>query len=110
MKIYNVPRGSGKTTKLIHLSECLNAPILCATQKHRSIILSDSRKMNVKIPKPITVRDLVNGKLRGTNHSAVLVDEMPMIFERLISYFGVNCLASTMSADMQKLNKEGIAE
>ena len=35
MKVYNLKRGHGKTTRLIYISEFTGTPILCVDENHK---------------------------------------------------------------------------
>lgn len=92
MKIINLPRGCGKTTRLLYASEFNNIPILCASQTHKQHLLDSAKQLNLNIPEPITPSDIarepvVKTSLRDTD---ILIDEAPMVLQSLLSYLGMN--------------------
>ena len=89
MKIINLGRGEGKTTRLIYASEFNNVPILCATSMQKEHIQRKAYEYGLEIPKPITVRDIVTNRCVRQFDNGVLVDEAPFVLEVLLSYLGV---------------------
>lgn len=95
MKIYNLKRGQGKTTRLIVLSEFNKVPILCIDAQHRKIIKDMANRLGAKIPEPITISELPN--LRGAiTRTDYLIDEAPQFLARLIA----NSTGGTLIAPM----------
>lgn len=92
MKIINLPRGYGKTTRLLYASEFNNIPILCATQASKQHLLDSAKKLNLKIPEPITPSDATMGGIFKTSlkDQDILVDEAPMVLQSLLSCLGMN--------------------
>lgn len=83
-------RGGGKTTRLLAISEFRNAPIICVTEAHRRYILDMARRYEYYIPTPITVNELLHGKLYGNNtYREYLVDESQDVLDALVS--GLTC-------------------
>ncbi len=91
MKIINLPRGNGKTTRLLYASEFNNMPILCASQVSKQHLLENAEKLNLKIPEPITISDVTMGGVFKTSvrDQDILVDEAPMVLQFLLSYLGM---------------------
>lgn len=100
MKIYNLRRGGGKTTRLLYISEYTGAPILCIDQAHKNFIKGQAQDLNIKIPEPITMGELDNTRGRDIAPD-YLVDEAPtylqMIISRLTGGRLSNLLAVTLS-------------
>lgn len=92
MKIINLPRGHGKTTRLLYASEFNNIPILCANHISKKHLLDSAKKLNLKIPEPITISAAVSGDIFKTSmrDQDILVDEAPMVLQSLLSCFGMN--------------------
>lgn len=87
MRLIDRERGSGKTTKLIYTSEMTGYPIVAQNEKSASNILLQAKEMGAKIPKPLTVRELLNS--RGIRFDKVLIDEgLSVIEDALKAYFG----------------------
>lgn len=79
-------RGSGKTTRLLAMSEFHNAPIICVNEAHKRSIMDMARRYGYSIPYPVSTHELVNGKLYGsTLHKDFLVDESQDVLCELIA-------------------------
>lgn len=83
MKIYNLPRGSGKTTRLLYISDYNKIPILCTDDNHKMLIKQIADKQGLVIPEPICVAELGKGKTIQNNE--VLVDEALEVLRCIIS-------------------------
>ncbi len=79
MKIYNQPRGTGKTTRLIYASEYDNIPILCGDGFQKNYIISLAKSQGVNIPEPITVKEF-KSKPEGF-YKKVLIDEVLRVLQ-----------------------------
>ena len=83
MRIYNLPRCSGKTTRILYISEYTKAPILCMDEITKYELLRRAGALGIEIPSPITLSDLKEGiEFEGNE---ILVDEALMLLERLIN-------------------------
>ena len=83
MRIFNLPRGAGKTTRMLYASEFTKSPILCSNQCVKNKILDKARILDIDIPEPITVSELLGGsKTKETND--ILVDEALSVLCELI--------------------------
>lgn len=91
MKVINLDRGKGKTTRLLYASEFNDMPILCSTVMEKQLLIAKANEYGLKIPEPITVNDVISNKLRGDKSvdNGVLVDEAPMVFNSLLTSLGV---------------------
>ena len=58
IKIFNLPRGSGKTTRMLYASEFNNAPIICSTESRKRHIIKAAKELNLEIPDPLTVHEI----------------------------------------------------
>lgn len=93
MKIINLPRGRGKTTRLLYASEFTDTPILCANQTYKQHLLDRAKQLNLVIPEPITTSDVtMSGAAFKTSirDQDILVDEAPMVLQSLLSYLGMS--------------------
>lgn len=100
MKIFNLPRQKGKTMRMLYASEFNNAPILCATEASKRYIEEKANNLEIDIPKPITVYELL--KKGSTPPSFVLIDEMDMVLSTLMQQaFNVKVEAVTITTDKQ---------
>ena len=96
MRLFNLPRGAGKTHRMLYASEFHNAPILCKDKKYKDMLLDRSKKFGIKIPTPITVDEFLSHK-RCDN---ILIDETLMVLNELIKRIGgsqVKILGCTLS-------------
>lgn len=85
MKIYNLRRGEGKTTRLLYISEYTGAPILCIDQPHKNFLRGQAQGLNIKIPEPITIGEL-GSSTRGTHIAPdYIVDEALTYLQELIA-------------------------
>ena len=91
MKIINLDRGRGKTTRLLYASEFNNMPILCSSLHEKQLLIAKASEYGLKIPEPITVNDVISNNLRGDKSvdNGVLVDEAPRVFQSLLTSLGV---------------------
>lgn len=91
MKIINLPRGYGKTTRLLYASEFNNTPILCVNRDAKQHLLDSAKRLNLEIPEPITVYDLMTEGFVNTSFRDmdILIDEAPMVLQHLVSCLGI---------------------
>lgn len=92
MKIINLGRGQGKTTRLLYASEFNDMPILCANNYMKKELLERAAFCGLKIPEPISVNDIISNKHRGSEivDKEVLVDEVPMVLQTLLNQLGMH--------------------
>lgn len=91
MKIINLPRGQGKTTRLLFASEFNDAPILCHTHASKDYLMERANILKLDIPEPIVISDIVNNKLNGNKimDKDLLVDEAPRVLQSLLHCLGM---------------------
>lgn len=97
MKILNMPRGTGKTTKLIYTSEVTGFPILCANLNAVDNVKKMAKEMKCDIPEPMTIADFKRHFYKNEN---VLIDEVlanNLLTIALNQYVGANVVACTMT-------------
>lgn len=100
MKIYTMPRGTGKTTKLVRMSAENNYPIIVRYRLSKEYILDKAKRMNLVIPEPISLDEFQNGSMRGKrlDYDAYLVDDLTLIIGDVFrAYFGKEVYAATMT-------------
>ena len=100
MKIINVDRGRGKTTRALFLSEYLDVPILCANTRYKRMLIDVASQHSIKIPNPLSVDEL-HTKSRLEDISTVIVDEIPMVLHALVDNVAgksINIECATISA------------
>lgn len=85
MKIFNLPRGAGKTMRMLYASEFNNAPILCRNIQDKEHKIQMAEQFGIVIPEPICVSDLENReKLHSRNISDIVVDEALLLLQELL--------------------------
>lgn len=89
MKIINIPRGQGKTTRLLYASEFNNIPILCATYTQKGYLKDRAKELGLEIPEPVTVDEITSGKIRGKEekYREIFVDDMHWVFHNFLNHF-----------------------
>ena len=92
MKIINLGRGQGKTTRLLYASEFNDMPILCANGKHKENLQWAANKLGLMIPEPIIVYDLFSNKIRGRHidEDGILVDDAEWVLQQVLHYAGLH--------------------
>ena len=94
-----MPRGAGKTTRLIHASEVAGYPILCSNLFMIDNVKKMAEEMRCDIPEPMTVADFRHKFHQDEN---VLVDEIlanNLLATALNQYIGANVVACTMTLE-----------
>ena len=61
-KVFNLPRGTGKSMRMLYASEFNNLPILCANRSCKESLVDTAASYKIKIPEPITVDDFIQNK------------------------------------------------
>lgn len=89
MKIINLARGQGKTTRLLYASEFNNIPIVCATHLQKDCLKEKAKQLHLIIPEPIVVSEFTRGGIKRLD-SDILIDEMPMVLEAMFHNLGLN--------------------
>lgn len=95
MQIINLPRGSGKTTRAVVLSELYGYPVLAISRSQIEVIKDRARELSAKIPEPILIADLPKCQ------AGVIVDEGLITLSALIrdkAGFPINIQAVTLTA------------
>ena len=92
MKIINLGRGQGKTTRLLYASEFNDIPILVATFQQKDLLVNRASILGLKIPEPIVVSELTTDRIRNSNavKKDLLVDEAPMVLQIILNQLGMN--------------------
>lgn len=91
MKIINLGRGQGKTTRLLYASEFNYTPILCATYAQKDYLVNQAEKLGLKIPEPIVADEIASNRIRGSKAADMdlLVDEVPWVLQSLLKSLGM---------------------
>lgn len=107
MKIFNIFRGGGKTTHLIHISAYSKAVIITHSFASKRHIIETANKLHLDIPEPLTISEFKNYKSKGVdprkNNHGILIDDFETIIDEVLSdYFDQPVLAITSSIPMTK--------
>lgn len=107
MKIYDVPRGYGKSTKCILDSAKTGYPIICADNNSKSYILEKARELNKEIETYTCQECLELEFWRGRRKpERIIIDELPMVLNQI---FGTEVEFATMSCSYPEwFKKTGI--
>lgn len=90
MKDYsNYPRGSGKTTRLVYISEYTGHPVLVADERCKSYIKLLADKLNLTIPEPVTAAELFGARSEVRSYKNILVDDSINVLISLLKVRGV---------------------
>ena len=99
MKIINLGRQQGKTTRLLYASEFNDIPILCATYQQKHYLMDMAKEFRLNIPEPICVAEISKGS--SVMDKDILVDEAPWVLQMLLQNMGMrgNVKAITLTSD-----------
>lgn len=91
MKIINLGRGQGKTTRLLYASEFNDIPILCANHAMKEHLIYMARTLGLKIPEPIAASEITTDRIRNSKAADkdLLVDEAPLVLQNLLNSLGM---------------------
>ena len=109
MKIINLPRGQGKTVRLLYASEWNDAPILCTTHSQKEYLIDTSKRFGLKIPEPITVSDLTQRTTSGIDvlrEKDILVDEAHWVLQSLLKSMGMRGEVKAITLTSDELKQE----
>ncbi len=99
MRIFNKERGSGKSTRMLYASEYMKAPIICVTSVQKDSIKSRAKELGLDIPEPICIGDVGDART-SLNTTDVLIDEIPLVLQRLLSRYGsYHIIGGTLTSD-----------
>lgn len=98
MEILSMERGSGKTTKLIKISNKTKAPIICRTRKMAKLIKERAKEMGLEIPNPMTIDMYKNEKYR---YEKVLIDDIDLVLKM---YLNSEIVCATTSCEINYPN------
>lgn len=99
MKIINLGRQQGKTTRLLYASEFNDIPILCATYQQKHYLMDMAKELRLNIPEPIYVAEISNGS--SVMDKDILVDEAPWVLQMFLKNMGMRgeVKAITLTSD-----------
>ena len=93
-KVFNLPRGTGKSMRMLYASEFNNVPILCANRSSKESLINLASRYKIEIPEPISVDDFIRNKHK---YSEVLVDEALSVLKMFLGR--TNIIGLTLSDD-----------
>lgn len=107
MKIINLGRGQGKTTRLLYASEWNDIPILCSTHSQKEHLIDTAKRLGLSIPEPIVVSDLTTTTIKTKDilkEKDMLVDEAHWVLQSLLKSLGMRgeVKAITLTSDELK--------
>lgn len=104
MKIINLGRGQGKTTRLLYASEFNDIPILCSSLKQKDCLLHMAKKLHLNIPEPLCVCDVFSDKIRGNRslENGILVDDTESVLQQMLHNIGLHSEIKAMSVTDEK--------
>lgn len=73
MKIWNKPRSSGKTMRMLYVSEYTGCNIIVSTRERALMLESTAIRMGLNIPQVLAVPDFLDRCIRCSD--AVIIDE-----------------------------------
>ena len=91
MRTLIIPKGKGKTTRLIKKSAVTGDYIVCFDYDEAVRIQMEAQKMGLKIPLPITFKDFLEKRYYGNNIPGFLIDNIDIILESL-SYVPIDSI------------------
>jgi len=99
MKIINLGRGQGKTTRLLYASEFNDAPILCSSLAQKNVLLHMAKELHLNIPEPLCVGDVFSDKIRGNRSldNGILVDDTESVLQQMLYNIGLHSKIKAMS-------------
>lgn len=101
MKIFNLPRGTGKTKRMLYASEYHNVPILCANETTKKHIMDMAHWLEINIPEPITVCDISNHKIKEQGFKGIMVDDMDRVLQAFLAEYRLDILGATITIDKE---------
>ena len=93
MKIINLPRAAGKTTKAVKMSAELNIPILCASKSYAYVVCDRAQEFDLQV-KTITISELQNMKELP---DSVIIDELDFVLAQLLNQITGKTIGVTMA-------------
>lgn len=106
MKVINLGRGQGKTTRLLYASEFNDAPIICRDNCAKQNLLSRAKELGLEIPEPIAASEFTTKIVRGSDIATKdwLVDEAHWVLQNMLKSMGMKgeVKAITLTSDELK--------
>ena len=90
-----LPRRSGKTSKLIEISEKTGTYILVADASRQREVANMAREQGKNIPFPVTLSDYLNTRFRGSFIKHILIDDADDVLRRLFEGIHIDTVTIT---------------
>ena len=90
-----LPRGEGKTTKLIQMSHDTWTYILVVDGKRQREVANLARKMEIDIPYPVTLEDYMRSRFHGSFIRRILIDDADDVLKALFSNLEISAITMT---------------
>jgi hypothetical protein len=83
MRIWNKPRGTGKTMRMLYASEYTGKSIIVSTKERAHILENTTKREGLQIPKVLCVSDFINRD--NFCSTDIIIDEALDVLESLIT-------------------------
>ena len=95
-----LPRGEGKTTKLIQMSHDTWTYILVVDGKRQREVTNLARKMEIDIPYPVTLEDYLRSRFHGSFIRRILIDDADDVLKALFPNLEISAITMTEQSEM----------
>jgi len=80
MKIVNLDRGEGKTTKAIEQAHKTGAYIICKNRNEAHYIMAMAKEKDLNIRFPITFEEFLHSGMRGSHVRNIIIEDAERLF------------------------------
>lgn len=106
MRFIQGKKGMGKTTRLLYASEFRNIPIICVDAQHKKELLHKAVELQLIIPEPITLNEIINKSKVIEHIDGVLIDNLSPIIRALFSNLGVKAPIKGVTLDLIEIEEQ----
>ena len=78
-----LPKGAGKTTKLIQMSHDTWTYILVANEKRQKYLATFAKELGINIPYPVTLENYMGAGFRNSSIKKILIDDADDVLRTL---------------------------
>ena len=86
-------RGNGKTKRAVEYSAEHNIRILVTDDNRRSNVMQTAKYLGLKIPTPVTIEEIINGKYRREKN--IVVDDVEDVIKSITKASGVDMITTS---------------
>lgn len=97
MKVFQMPRGCGKTTLIIKECHRNGGVILCHHNEERDRIVEIAKSLKCDIEKPLTFDDILNRRYFGKKIDSFYIDNADMLLQQIVGPYTIRTI--TISQD-----------